>query len=135
MLDAWVHAARERAAPKRSDVGTAWTFPGARAVEAQGPRGPVAATRDEGVVRVVPPLVGSYRIAVDGKTEVRVAAPDARELDFRPRAAAPTTGGEGMGEKRASVDISGQVALALLALVAVEMGLRAWARRRIEAAV
>ena len=133
MLDAWVHAARERAAPKRSDVGTAWTFPGAHAVEAQGPRGPVASTRDEGVVRLVPPEIGTYRIAVDGKTEVRVASPDARELDFRPRAAAPATGGEGMGERRASVDVSGHVALALLALLAIEMGLRAWSRRRVEA--
>jgi hypothetical protein len=133
MLDAWVHAARERAAPKRSDVGTAWTFPGAHTVDAQGPHGPLATTRDEGVARVVPPLVGTYRISVDGKTEVRVAAPDARELDFRPRGAAPATGGEGMGEKRASVDISGQIALALLALLALEMGLRGWARRKVEA--
>ena len=64
---------------------------------------------------------------------MRVAAPDARELDFRPRGAAPATGGEGMGEKRASVDISGQIALALLALLALEMGLRGWARRKVEA--
>jgi hypothetical protein len=133
MLDAWVHAARERAAPKRTDVGTPWTFPGAHTVEVQGPRGPLAPTRDEGVVRLVPPLVGTYRVAVDGKTEVRVAAPDPRELDFRPRAAALATAGEGMGEKRAAVDVSGPIALALLALLAFEMGLRAWARRRVEA--
>jgi hypothetical protein len=133
LLDAWVHAARERAAPKRSDVGTTWRFPGAHAVEVQGPRGPVAVARDEGVVRVVPPLVGVYRLSVDGKAETRVAAPVARELDFRPRAAAPTTGGEGMGERRAAVDISGQVALALLALVAAEIALRAWSRRKVEA--
>jgi hypothetical protein len=133
LLDAWVHAARERAAPMRSDVGTTWKFPGARVVEARGPMGPVVVARDEGVVRVVPPRVGVYRLSVDGKAETRVAAPVLRELDFRPRAAAPTTGGEGMGERRAAVDISGQVALALLALVAAEIALRAWSRRKVEA--
>jgi hypothetical protein len=134
LLDAWVRAARERAVPQRSDVGTAWRFPGARVVEAQGPQGPIAVVRDAGIARLVPPLLGLYRISVDGKAETRVAAPVARELDFRPRAAAAATGGEGMGERRASVDISGQVALALLALVAAEIVLRAWSRRKVEAA-
>jgi hypothetical protein len=133
MLDAWVRAARERAAPTRSDVGTTWSFSGAHAVDVQGPRGPIAAARDQGVPRVVPPLVGAYRIVVDGKTETRIAAPDARELDFQPRAAAPAAAGQGLGESHARVDVSGQVALALLALVALEMALRAWSRRKVEA--
>jgi hypothetical protein len=133
MLDAWVRAARERAAPKRTDVGTTWRFPGARSVEAQGPAGPMETARDDGAPRVVPPLIGMYRIAVDGKTEERAAAPKVRELDFRPRAAAPDTQGEGMGTTRASVDASGQVAFALLCLLAVEMVLRVWSRRRVEA--
>jgi hypothetical protein len=87
---------------------------------------------DEGVARIVPPLVGVYHISVDGKTETRVAAPVARELDFRPRPASPATSGEGLGERRAAVDVSGQVALALLALVAAEIALRAWSRRKVE---
>jgi hypothetical protein len=58
-----------------------------------------------------------------------VAAPVARELDLRPRAAASSTAGTGVGERRASVDISGQAALVLLALMAVEMALRMWSRR------
>jgi hypothetical protein len=84
-------------------------------------------------VRVVPPLLGTYRLTVDGKTEARVVAPDARELDLRPRAAASAAGGQGMGEHRASVDVSGPVALLLLALIAAEMGLRSWSRRKTEA--
>jgi hypothetical protein len=133
LLDGWVRAARERAAPKRSDVGTTWRFPGASTVEAQGPSGPVTATRDDGVARLVPPRVGTYRITVDGKTEVRVAAPVAREIDLRPRGAAPSTAGAGVGEQRARVDASGEVALLLLAVVAGEMALRAWSRRKLEA--
>jgi len=135
LLEAWAHAARERASPKRSDVGTVWSFPGARVVDVVGPGGSIASSREEGVPRFIPPLVGLYRIAVDGKGETRVASPVARELDLRPRAAATTTGGEGMGERRASVDISGPVALALLVLVALEIVLRAWSRRKVEAVV
>jgi hypothetical protein len=135
LLDSWARAARERAAPKRSDVGTAWTFPGAHRVDAVGPRGPIAVSREEGVSRFVPPWLGLYRISVDGKNETRVAAPVLRELDLRPRAAATTTGGEGMGERRAAVDISGQVALGLLALMAAEIVLRAWSRRKVETVV
>jgi hypothetical protein len=82
----------------------------------------------------VPALVGSYRLAVDGKTEMRVAAPDVRELDLRPRAAASSTAGEGLGQRRAQVDVSGHVALVLLALVAAELALRVWSRRHAEAA-
>lgn len=134
LLDGWVRAARERAAPKRSDVGTTWPFPGASTVEAQGPAGPLVATRGEdGVARLVPPRVGAYRISIDGKTEVRVAAPVAREIDLRPRTAAPSAAGEGVGEERAKVDASGEVALLLLAVVACEMALRAWSRRKVEA--
>ncbi len=133
MLDAWTTAAREHAAPRRSDVGTAWKLPGARDVAVEGPGGAVPVARDEGVARVVPPLVGVYRITVDGKAETRVAAPELRELDLRPRAASGGGGGEGMGERRASVDVSGPIALVLLALVAAEMALRAWSRRKTEA--
>jgi hypothetical protein len=132
LLDAWVRTARERAAPKRSEVGTTWTFPGAHGVDVRGPAGPVAVAREDGVPRAVPPLVGAYRIVVDGRAETRVAAPDARELDLRPRAAASAAAGAGLGERRASVDVSGQVALALLGLLALEMALRAWSRRRLE---
>jgi hypothetical protein len=131
LLGAWGREARERAVVKRSGVGSTWTFPDARTVEAQGPSGPIATTRDERGVRVIPPVVGSYRIAVDGKTEMRVAAPVARELDLRPRAAASMTAGVGVGERRASVDISGQVAFALLALVALEMALRMWSTAQV----
>jgi len=133
LLDAWAHEARARSAPRRTDVGAAWRFPGARAVDVQGPRGPLPVTRDDGVARVSPPLAGLYRVTVDGKTEARVAAPEAREMDLTPRAASGAAAGAGMGETHASVDASGPVALGLLALVAAEMALRMWARRRVEA--
>ncbi len=133
LLEEWVRAARERAAPQRSDVGTPWIFPGARDIDVQGPAGPLVVKRDNGVARVTPSLIGTYRIRVDGKVESRVAAPDVRELDLRPRAVDSSAHGRGLGERRASVDISGEVALALLALVALEIALRLWSRGRMAA--
>jgi len=111
-------------------VGSPWTFAGAHDVDVQGPSGSVPTTRDEGGVRFVPPLVGRYRISVDGQAETRVAAPVLRELDLRPRAAASKTGGAGVGERRASVDISGHVAFLLLGLVSFEMALRIWSQQK-----
>jgi hypothetical protein len=130
LLEAWVRAARERAAPQRSDVGAPWVLPGARHVEARGPEGPVAGSHDEGAMRIVPSLVGAYRLAVDGKEELRVAAPIEREIDMRPRALAPSIASHGMGERRAQVDISGQVALALLVFFAAELGFRIQSRAK-----
>ena len=50
-----------------------------------------------------------------------------------PAAAGGSAAGEGMGEQRASVDVSGPIALVILALVAAEMALRTWSRRKMEA--
>jgi hypothetical protein len=81
------------------------------------------------VVAVSPPLLGSYKVTVDGHVETRVVAPTEVELDVRPRPATPGAAGRATGELRASVDASGEVALVLLALMAVEMSLRLWPRR------
>ena len=129
LLAGWAEQARAHAVPARSDVGTTWKFLGAHDVEATGPAGALVPARDDGVVSLTPSLLGSYLVKVDGRTETRVAAPGERELDLRPRPAASTNPGAAVGERRASVDASGEVALALLALMAVEMGLRLWQRR------
>ena len=124
LLGAWEHESRERVAPKRTEVGTTWAFAGARSVMVQGPAGPLALSRDEQGVRVVPELLGSYQVDVDGAPEGRVAAPVEPELDLRPRAIDSQSGARGAGQRLASVDLSGHLALALLALIALEMGLR-----------
>jgi hypothetical protein len=129
LLAGWADQARARAVPARSDVGTTWKFLGARDIEAIGPAGELVPSREDGVASLTPSVLGSYRVKVDGRTETRVAAPDERELDLRPRPAASAGPGDAAGEKRASVDASGEVALGLLALMALEMALRLWQRR------
>jgi hypothetical protein len=134
LLSEWVGRARERAAPERSDVGSVWKYPRATDATAVGPNGPLAATVADGAARFVPTVIGAYRVTALGRTETRVAAPPAREVDLRPRAASATAESEGLGERRASVDMSGPLALALLGLVALEMALRLSSRRRLLAA-
>ncbi|MDB4941617.1 MAG: hypothetical protein JWP97_1151 [Labilithrix sp.] len=135
MLDAFVTEAKQRAAPRRGDVGVPWTFAGARAVEAQGPGAgtksvPLAVTREDGTLRLVPTLAGAYAVTIDGAKELRVAAPLAREIDLRARPVAPSATSSALGGGVAIVDISWMVALALLALVAAELVARALAPGR-----
>jgi hypothetical protein len=129
ILDAFTLEARARTSPKRTEAGVAWSFPGARTVEAEGPEGPVVVSREGPEPRVVPATLGTYRLTIDGKKEVRVAAPAPAEIDMRPRAAAETTRGRDVGDSRATVDASPALALGLLALMALELLLRLRVRK------
>ncbi len=130
LLDAVVGEAKERSTPRRGDVGVPWVFSGARSAVAEGPQGPLVVTREAGVLRFVPPVVGGYQITIDGAKELRVAAPVAREIDFRPRAVAPGARSSALGGAVMNVDVSWIVALVLLGLVAAELALRALSRTR-----
>jgi hypothetical protein len=123
-LDAFVAEAKQRSAPRRGDVGAVWAFASARTLVAEGPLGPVTTLRDDGTLRVVPPVIGAYRLTVDGLRELRVAAPVASEIDTRPRAVAPGATSTTQGGGVAVVDVSWAIALALLGLVACELALR-----------
>ncbi len=124
LLDAFVAEAKQRSAPRRGDVGSTWVFAGARKLEATGPNGPLTPVRDEGALRVVPPVVGAYQLVVEGVKELRVAAPVAAEIDTRPRAVAPSATSSSQGGGVAVVDVSWAIALLLLALLAGELVLR-----------
>jgi len=129
LLDAFVAEAKQRATPRRGDVGVPWAFAGARQVEVVGPTGTIPVTRDDGTLRVVPFLAGAYKVTIDGSKELRVAAPLAREIDLRPRAVTPTSTSSALGGGVAIVDVSWMVALGLLALVAAELLMRALSHR------
>jgi hypothetical protein len=133
LLDAWTEEARGRVVPLRVDVGRPWTFTATRDLAVDGPSGPVPIVRDGTVARAAPPLLGAYRVQLPGRTETRVAAPVAAEMDLRPRAAGVATQGSSLGEAHSSVDVSWGVALVLLGLVAAELVLRVQRTRRPEA--
>ena len=130
LLDAFVTEAKQRATPRRGDVGVPWAFAGARTVEAKGPLGAVTVTRDDGALRFVPVLAGAYHVTIDGAKELRVAAPLAREIDLRARAVAESATSSALGGGVAIVDVSWMIALALLGLVAAELIARALSRAR-----
>ncbi|MBX3208264.1 MAG: BatA and WFA domain-containing protein [Labilithrix sp.] len=134
LLDAIVADAKERSAPLRGDVGVPWAFAGAAQVDANGPMGRLASVRDDGALRIVPTLIGPYRLTVDGVQELRVAAPVQREIDLRPRAVVSATTSSSLGGGVSVVDVSWAIALGLLALVAAETVVRAVTRPRGEIA-
>ncbi len=128
LLDAFVATTHTHAAPRRADVGATWTLPSG-ASAATGPSGPIELVRDGGRVKLVPPLAGAYHVTIDGKDELRVAAPIARETDLRPRALKSQEASSHLGATQAQVDVSPHIAIALLVLLFVEMVLRLRAQR------
>ncbi len=130
LIDVFVARARERASSRRSDVGSVWRFQGASSVSATGPAGAIAEARDRGAPVVKPALIGAYRVTVDGATELHVAAPALVELDTRPRALAPSAKASATGDTHADVDASPGIAVALLALLTIELLLRVLGAQR-----
>jgi hypothetical protein len=135
LLDGWVAEARRHAVPVRTGVGETWKFLGASRVEVTDPAGhrEVVTSRDDGPPTMTPALLGTYQVTIGGQTHLRTAGPDERELDLRPRPASAEAASAASSVRGAPVDVSGEIALALLALTAVEMALRVWSQRRTEA--
>ncbi len=129
LLDAFVASAHAHASQRRAEVGGAWTLP-QTTTAATGPAGPVDLVRASGHVKLTPSLVGAYHLTIDGKDELRVAAPAARETDLRARKARTPETSSSLGATEARVDASSYVAIALLALLFAEMLLRVRASRR-----
>ncbi len=129
LLDAFCERAKQSGSARRGDVGVAWTFVGATDVTAQGPAGPVPTTRERDAPSIVPPLIGAYTLMVSGQNELHVAAPSVRELDTRPRALSTAAQTQAMGDTHAQVDASPAIAIALLALLFIELALRVWGAR------
>jgi hypothetical protein len=132
VLDAWTTGARARMSPRRTEAGVAWSFPGARIVEVDGPGGPVHVSREGPEPRVLPAALGIYHLTIDGRKENRVVSPVPAEINLTPRAAAETATKTNLGDSRASVDASPALALALLGLMMIELVLRLRVRMREE---
>jgi von Willebrand factor type A domain/Aerotolerance regulator N-terminal len=131
LLDRFVSTARARGGARRIDVGEAWTFDGYDDVRvryatrdgAREPR-PIPVTLTDGRPRAEAPLAGLYALTLDGAATTRVAAVPEREVDLRPRRVRDDARATSLGGVTSSLDASPYVALALLALFAVELVLR-----------
>lgn len=129
LLDAFVSDARAHASLRRAETGSTWTLPRGTTA-AIGPAGPVDLVREGDRVKLTPTLVGAYHLTIDGRSELRVAAPSAKETDMRPRKTRAPEASTSLGATEARVDASAYVAIALLALLFAEMVLRLRARSR-----
>ncbi len=132
LLDRFVETARGEGSSREVAAGQAFVFPGASAVTGDllpiGQSEPIKLTGNKlsGSVRVDAARVGRYRFVIAGEAEVdtRFAHVAESELDLRPRLIAPRSQDEKLGGEARKLDISAHVALALLALLAIELVLR-----------
>ncbi len=122
LLDHFVTQATRRTGPKRSPAGAEWALPDERA-KVVGPEGPIT-LRDASREKVASPDTrGLYRVSYDKMIQSRVVVLDPSEVLAAPRAAPPNTATE-RASGRGSVDVSGETALALVSLLALELLLR-----------
>jgi hypothetical protein len=136
LLESFVSTARARGGARRIDVGQAWTFDGYKDVKVwRMPSDGVGTPRSIPVIeqdrrlRADAPLSGLYELTLDGEVTTRVAAVPDREIDFRPRQVRDEAHAAAMGGVAPALDASPYVAIALLALLAAELALRARAPR------
>ncbi|MFO0617381.1 MAG: VWA domain-containing protein [Polyangiaceae bacterium] len=126
LLDRFAEEARSHGGTRRVDVGRDFTFGGATGVSGShtpldgSPRFELEAKTSNGIVHVTAPLVGAYDFRCGDHRETRVANLPEAEVDLRPRAVAARAHDAALGGKAPRVDVSPQVALVLLGLLAAE---------------
>jgi hypothetical protein len=130
LLDHWLDAARRRRGLATSVAGTSWNFGGERPTIV-GPEGPlrVIETADRGR-SATPAIRGSYHVTTERGEELRTVTLDPQEITAEP---SPPPKGAGATMDAAAgqpLDVSSEVAYALLALLGLELALRV---RRVDA--
>lgn len=130
LLDHAVRAADERGSARARVVGSPWLVPEAGNVSVVGPAGPVPLEDARGARRAVPSLAGKYELTLGETHETRIAFLDAEEITTPEHALASEPDAVvGLGPPR-PVDVSREVAIALLGLFVLELVLRVWRGRK-----
>jgi hypothetical protein len=135
LLDRAVAEARSRSGTGRTTVGASWTLAEptgvvVRRLEADDRAVELPIALAAGGAEVVPARAGLHEVVVGGVRSMRVAAIDERELAGGV-VELPSEGTDAaLGGAGAERDVSPHVALFLLALMAAELGVRAYGRVR-----
>ena len=124
LLDRVLYEARLRKSFATTEVGEPWEVTAGALVE--GPHGPTAVQVEGARSFVVPDRAGRYTIRAGGKEWPRFALRSAEEAALQPRPTPQQRAGGGAVSARQSTDISREIALALLLLMLLELGLRAY---------
>jgi Mg-chelatase subunit ChlD len=128
LLDHVLELSRERSGPQRSSPGTAWRFSASQRTEIRGPGGrlaPAEAEPSDSGRTFVPELAGRYLVKTDDASTERTVTLDPLEITSEPRQPTAASKVLGAGKSGPGVDVSFEMVWLLLALVALEVGLRA----------
>ncbi len=132
LLDEFVELARARGGSRVVEAGGAFALHGFAKVSAShqlvsgGAPTEVPVQVKAGTPLVIAPRIGRYALTLDGVADVRYATAPPREIDLRPRPIAPRAVDPALGGQTEQIDASPYVAFALLALLVLELGLRAF---------
>jgi hypothetical protein len=134
LLDRFAEGARARGGARVVEAGSGFLLHGFDKVEARvqplgGGRGrDLPVVERDGSLSVSAPLIGRYALVLDGASDVRYAVTPAREIDLRPRSIAPKAADPSLGGQTQQMDASPYVAFALLALMVLELAMRAFSQ-------
>jgi len=130
LLDYAVEQALRRSGSRRTPAGTPWLFPASSKVKIEGIGGTLRTDESAGDDQrvAVPEHAGRYRVAIDGDVETRFVTIDGREVTTLPHEPAAQADPVLTGGVQSKVDISSEVALALLGLLLAELVLRSLGR-------
>ena len=119
-----VETARSSRGVRRSVAGEAWRFQADRP-RIEGPDGPLEVRESGEQGRVATPGArGVYRVVTSRGEELRTVTADVRELTALPQKVPPGLARPPARAGSGSVDVSAETALILLAILALELGLR-----------
>jgi hypothetical protein len=125
LLDHMVDEALRRRGPRASVAGTEWWFPATGALQVTAKGGALPLREADGQRVTTPETAGRYQITLNGKTETRFITLPADEVMTPSKPDVPSTWRSNKaagGTPR--VDVSPELGWVLLALLALEVGLR-----------
>jgi hypothetical protein len=125
LIDHLLDTARRRRGLTTSVAGTTWVFGSERPVIV-GPDGPLRLVESPDRGRTATPsLRGTYRLTTERGDELRTVTLDPQEITLEPSPPPPGTSNAGGAPSGQLLDVSAEVAYGLLALLALELLLRA----------
>jgi hypothetical protein len=131
LLDYFLDEARTHRGAAQTVAGNDWTFPLGASVTIEGPRGPLSVrerARASGSAQkaATPTLAGRYSARIDDRSEERVVTVEATEITSLPQKP-PQSALRALANAQAgSVDASPELGFVALALLALELAVRAF---------
>lgn len=125
LLDQMVSEALRRRGPRESLPGTEWWFPESGALQISANGAALTAREADGQRVATPEFTGRYQIGLNGKVETRFVTLPAEEILTPPHSDLPSAWKPSDASAAPQVDASPELGWLLLALVALELSVRA----------